>query len=254
MSEKDCDHKPLPADQVQHDIDKYGCHIILVEADDYLPSFAYTIGLYQRFIHPEIICFGLSLNVSQAILNDACALIESGAVLTTKILYEQFLENYPIQFLPVDKSYYSGYLGQANNYYGNTDYPAIQFVWPDKQHLFPWDTGFNPAWKFKQPLLDRNTDFKFFEERNVASFVTRYVLKGSPVLYVYHNRDGSWQFQGNDEYTVDDVKIVSLSEIAKMDPSVNELFHLPYGYKAWRSSVTDEWQWERNENDDEEDE
>lgn len=46
---------------VNFKIEQYGCHIVLVEPDDYLPGFAYTIGLYQKFNHPKIICFGLKL-------------------------------------------------------------------------------------------------------------------------------------------------------------------------------------------------
>ena len=40
---------------ISADIEKYGCHIVLVEADDYLPSFAYSIGLFQTYHHPEVI-------------------------------------------------------------------------------------------------------------------------------------------------------------------------------------------------------
>lgn len=39
------------------DIEKFGWTIILVEGTDYLPTFAYTIGLYKNYRHPEIIAF-----------------------------------------------------------------------------------------------------------------------------------------------------------------------------------------------------
>jgi len=45
--------------EILKNIEEYGCHLILIEGDNYCPAFVYSIGLYQKFGHPEIICFGL---------------------------------------------------------------------------------------------------------------------------------------------------------------------------------------------------
>ncbi|HEU4551713.1 MAG TPA: DUF4262 domain-containing protein [Chitinophaga sp.] len=238
------DHGPVSRNEIQNKIDQYGCYIVLVEADDYLPGYAYTIGLHQKFGHPEIICFGLSIDMLGRLLNNACALIANSASLYPDQLYQDFLEDYPIQFLPVETSYYSNYMAICSNFYSTDDYPSLQMVWPDKKSLFPWEQGFNPAWKFKQPLLDRNTDFKFYEERNVAVFTTKHVLEGKPILYVYHNDDGAWQFHSEREPDLTDAKLVCLEEITRIDPSVNEVYHLSFGQSAWRESVNDPWEWE----------
>ena len=232
-------------EDILNNIEKFGCHIVLLEDDGYLPGFAYTIGLYQRFNHPEIICFGLKNDVVGAILNHACDLIKEGQVLQVNKEYRGFLEGFAIQFLRVDKDYYQNYLGYGGWFYDNGfDFPALQLVWPDKQHLFPWQDGFNADWKFKQPLLDRNTDFKFYEERNVAAFTTKAVLEGKPILFAYHNEDGDWQFHSEEEPNLDNAKIVALEQITKRDPSVNEIYHLGFGGRAWRDSIDDIWQWE----------
>ena len=243
MTQDHCDHTPIPQQKIQEKIDQFGCYIIQVKPDDYLPGFAYTIGLYQKFNHPEIICFGLSLDLLGAILNDACDRIKNGQSFQVSIPYDDFIEDFPMQLLQVDPSFYPDYLGIANNFYGHRHYPALQLVWPDKQRLFPWEEGFNINWKFKQPLLDRDTDFKFYEERNVAVFTTKQVLEGKPILYVYHNDDGDWQFHSEREPDLDDVKLVSLESITKLDPGVNELCHLALGQSAWRGSVEEEWEW-----------
>ena len=120
-------------------------------------------------------------------------------------------------------------------------------MWPDKQALFPWDEGFNPDWKFKQLLLDRNSDFKFREERNSAVFTTRQVLEGLPILRVVHDADGSWQFLCDTPYDEADLKIVALEEIVKRDPTVNELFQLNYSWHALREAIGEEWQTEEYE-------
>lgn len=113
-----------------------------------------------------------------------------------------------------------------------------------KAGLFPWQEGFLAAWKFKQPLLDRNTDFKFYEERNVAVFTTRQVLEGAPILYVYHNEeDGAWQFRNSDNPDLNDAKIVALESVTKIGPSVNQVHCLPYGTSAYRKSPQDKWEY-----------
>lgn len=238
------DNGPISRTKIQDKIDQYGCYIIQVEADDYLPAYAYTIGLFQRFKHPEIICFGLSIELLGDLLNNACASIKSNEMLNTGVLYDEFIKNHPVQFLQVDRSYHSDYMAICNLFYRTDEYPSLQMVWPDKQSLFPWEPGFNPEWKFKQPLLDRNTDFKFYEERNVAVFTTSHVLEGKPILYVYHNDDGAWQFHSEQEPALKDSKLVCLEEITKMDPSVNELYHLSLGKSAWRESAGHPWEWE----------
>jgi len=231
---------------ILHNIEKYGCHLVLIEPDNYLPGFVYTIGLYKNFNHPEMICFGLNTEVMGAILNHACDLIKSGETLKTDKLYSGFLEGYKVQLISMDKAYYADYLGYAAWFYGSFDFPAFQLIWPDKQHKFPWEADFNPDWKFKQPLLDRNTDFKFYEERNLGVFTTKQALQGEPILFVYHNDDGNWQFHTSLEPNLDDAKLVCLEEITKLDPSVNNIYHLQYGWYAWRESKEDDWKYKED--------
>ena len=225
-----------------NNIEKYGCHLALLEADNYLPAFAYTIGLYKKFNHPEIICFGLGTDVMGALLNHVRDLTEQGETIIPYKSYSGFLNGYDVQFLPVDKTFYPDYMGYGGWFYDMSfDFPALQLVWPDKENRFPWEDGFNVDWKFKQPLLDRNTDFKFYEERNLGVYTTKQVLDGEPILYVYHNNDGDWQFHSCDDPDVEDAKLVSLEQIVKLDSSVNEVYFLQYGEKAWRESKDDEW-------------
>lgn len=229
------------------DIEKFGCHLALLEADNYMPPFVYSIGLFKKFGHSELICFGLKPDVMGSILNHACDLIKNGETLTTDKLYSGFLEGYEIQFLQVDKEFYPNYVGYAGWFYERTfDFPILQLVWPDKENNFPWDNKFNPDWKFRQPLLDRNTDFKFYEERNLGVYTTKQALGDEPILYVYHNDDGAWQFHTSLEPNLEDAKLVSLEEITKLDPTVNELFHLQFGWKAWRVSLQDDWKYEED--------
>lgn len=63
MDELHTEHDIESKKAILADIEKFGCHVALFEKDNYLPGFAYTIGLYKTYGHPEIICFGLKTEV-----------------------------------------------------------------------------------------------------------------------------------------------------------------------------------------------
>ena len=117
-------------------------------------------------------------------------------------------------------------------------------VWTDTENNFPWDEKFDPNFKFRQPLLDRDTDFRFFEEKNLNVFTTEQALAGESVLYVYHDIDGDWQFHTNDDPDLDDAKIVCLKDIVAMDPSLNEVHNLKLGWCAFRKDINSAWEYE----------
>lgn len=226
---------------INGDIEIEGCHIVLVEADDYLPAYAYTIGLFQTYGHPEVICFGLAPEVLKSLLQDTHQLVKQGRKLIPGYLFPEFLKGFKTQFLKVNPAYYPDYFGLAQEHYKSRNFPALQLVWPDKQHNFPWEESFNPNWKFRQPALDRNADFKFLEERDVRAFTTRQVLEGQPISYVYHNEQGDWQFMSDSKPNAKDARIVCLEDITKLDPSVNDVYALPFGWYAWRNAKGEKW-------------
>ncbi len=247
MIDEHAEHDKQAKQAIVENIKKYGCHLALLEADNYLPAFAYTIGLYEKFNHPEIICFGLSTDLLGWMLNHARDLVKDGEVVVPGKLYSGFLKGYEVQFLPVDQAHYADYLGYGGWYYDmDFDFPVLQLVWPDKEHKFPWEDDFNPDWKFKQPLLDRNIDFKFYEPRNLGVYTTKQVLDGEPILHVYHNEDGDWQFHSSDSPDINDAKLVCLEEIITLDPTINEIYFLQYGWKAWRANKESEWEYEED--------
>jgi hypothetical protein len=240
-------HDAAAKKAIAKNIEQYGCHLALLAPTDYLPGFAYSIGLYQQFGHAEVICFGLDQNVLVAVLHHARDLIKAGERLVLGADYSGFLEGYPVRFIEVDRDYYPNYAGYGCWYYGRSvDFPLYQLVWPDKEQHYPWDDGFNPNWKRKQPLLDRNTDFKFYEQRNLGVYTTKQAFHGDPVLYVYHNSDGDWQFHTTPDPEPAGAILVCLEELTKLDPTLNGIYHLDYGWRAWRTSKESPWEWEQS--------
>ena len=83
----------------------------------------------------------------------------------------------------------------------------------------------------------------FNEKLTTAVFTTKYVVEhNSPILYVYHFDDGSWQFSGAEaNLSEDDYRIVSLGEIFNIDPTVKVLGEMNDGFEAFRSSLNASW-------------
>jgi hypothetical protein len=143
-------------DKIKADIEKYGLSVIMVPGTDYLPAFAYSIGLWRNYQHPEVICFGMTVKTLGALINDVADLVKAGQTMEINKDYDDFLQNCPMQFVTVDHASYKDYFGTALDIYDSDDFPALQLVWPDRNHQFPWHTDFDKAFEHDQPLLDRN--------------------------------------------------------------------------------------------------
>jgi hypothetical protein len=51
------------------DVKQVGWHVIKVAGDDEGPAFAYSIGLFHSFQHPEIVTFGLDVTDMHRMIN-----------------------------------------------------------------------------------------------------------------------------------------------------------------------------------------
>lgn len=92
------------------------------------------------------------------------------------------------------------------------------------------------------------SDWRFDDPPNAASFTTKFVLDGSPILPVYHDYDGGWQFHGSPDHpaTADSGRLVSLGSMIGRDASLAQLHDLPLGWRAIRSAVDAAWAREKN--------
>ena len=228
-------------EQTKSNIDKFGLQVITVGSTSYLPSFAYSIGLTKTYNHPEIICFGLPSKLGHAIINDVAEIIKKGETIQIGKTYTKIFNNSRATFLKVDKRNIEDYFGVALNYYGNKDFNALQLIWTDRNDKFPWEENFEEKFLYIQPLLDRNTDFKFNEPRNLSTFTTQqWIEEQKPILRVVHDNDGYWQFL-TEAPMPEDLKLVALEELVKQDKTLNAVFDLDYGEEAKREFVGGQW-------------
>ena len=85
--------------QIKINIEKYGLQVMGISATNYLPSFSYSVGLYESYQHPEIICFGLPTDLAHLIINDVANLIKMAKKLSPiKIMMISFLKKVVLSF------------------------------------------------------------------------------------------------------------------------------------------------------------
>lgn len=240
-NEHNCIDKDDLLNDTKSNIDKFGLQVIMVGSTSYSPSFAYSIGLTQTYNHPEIICFGLPNGIGHGLINDIAEIIKKGETIDTEKIYTEIFKDSRAAFIKVDKRNINDYFGAALNYYGNKSFNALQVVWTDRNDKLPWEENFEEEFLYKQPLLDRNADFKFNEPKNLAIFTTRQWLdEKRPILRIVHDIDGDWQFLTGDQLA-EDIKIVALEELIKRDNTLNEVFDLEYGEEAERDFIGGQW-------------
>ena len=85
--------------------------------------------------------------------------------------------------------------------------------------------------------------FPFNAKPNTACITCSHILdENKPILYVSHDYDdGCWQFLCGKEHSIKDSRVVSLSEIYKLDKSIQKMAHLEQGKSAYRNNKKSKW-------------
>ena len=152
-------------------------------------------------------------------------------------------------------------MGWAVWYYGGSEFPVLQAIYPDLNNRFPEDAGFDAA--FQQPLLqpgapmtDVESDFwasadpdsslfdwKFPDPPHTRVFLSETVQSGAePITYVSHDiEDGAWQFLGNRMAGEGKPVIACFHHPVDKDSSLKELADLPIGWWAERATPGEPW-------------
>jgi hypothetical protein len=140
------------------DVQNHGWHVLKVFEDDEGPGFAYTVGLYHSFGHPELIVVGLAPDVGHAVLNIAGESIRRGTRYAHGTQSDGLLDDYACSFRTMPEAQYRYYLGWALWFYDGTPFPALQMVWPDQHGRWPWDANVDPEIRERQPVIENQGD------------------------------------------------------------------------------------------------
>jgi len=255
-------------EKLVRNIEEHGCHILLVGPDH--PKWAYSVGLYDRFQHPEIIIFGLKPEVAQWMINELAARIQKGERFEDGATADGFLDgDYICTTRTMADEWREPLIGYATWFYRGCDFPVVQCLWPDMEARPPWSRDFDPKYAPLQPLLyladgaearmveiikmiespaececSQTTEDWLFEDDPHRSVITQrhIAAREAPILLVSHERDDSgWQFlDGSPSPTA--LAVAHMHHLIELDPSLNELSDLPVGWQAWRSAPNAPWQ------------
>ena len=240
-------------------IEEYGCSVVNVVRTKHGLGWSYTIGVFDTTGKPEIVTVGLLPETAHSALNQAAKLLRSGVDLTQG-RHRDLVGEVDCEFRPVDPKWVKQLMGWAVWYYGGTDFPVLQAVYPDLKNRFPEDDGFDR--KFEQPLMQpaapmtrvendfwASTDpasslfsWKFPDPPHTGVFLSETVHKGTePVTFVSHDiEDGAWQFLGDSMIEGGGVLSCFHHPIDR-DPTLAELADLPVGWYAERDKVGELW-------------
>ncbi len=129
---------------IRKDVKEYGWLCMNVYPN--LPhqcEFSYSIGFYETFKLPEVIVFGLDKAVAHGFLREVFNLYSDGKDVPVNTRVEDIANNdYSVIFHEVSKEHYLEFFGNACTHYGSTDFPVLLLSLPDKNNVFPWESGY----------------------------------------------------------------------------------------------------------------
>ena len=139
--------------KVIDDIATYGWHCINIHPEGEHVGYAFTIGLFQSYGHPELIIFGLPAQVAHQILGIAANAAKSGTPLDLTQPSDALINDYLCCFGEVPLSEYYEHVGYCRWYYQGNRFPLYQIVWPSRDGLYPWDEQATPGLRAAQPVI-----------------------------------------------------------------------------------------------------
>ena len=138
--------------KVESDVQEFGWHVVLVSAQESQASWAFTIGLFRNYQHPEVIVFGLPEKVAHSILNLIGDAAKRGRRINAGDRSDEFLQRNECTFVGFPRDAYHSHLGYARRFYGGDDFPTLQCVWPSRDGQYPWEPGASAELKRSQPV------------------------------------------------------------------------------------------------------
>jgi hypothetical protein len=122
--------------------------------------FAYTVGLWQRFGHPELVMTGLDPRTCQALLNDIAGRVKDGARFSPGDRLDDVVQGHrdlvmPVTFVAMSETSRDENLGVACRYNGLEPFDALQVLWPDTNGVLPGEPGFEERFVALQPVWSR---------------------------------------------------------------------------------------------------
>ncbi len=156
------------AKQIRADVEERGFHLGVIPPEGGTPGWAFTIGLVERFAHPELLAFAPNPEFLQRLVGTLAQRVRRGDRFEAGRAYAAVLADREVALRPVERKWYAPFLGNVAWHYGGESFPALQCFWPDRAGRFPWDEDFDPKWRDAQPLLYLRETHRALSERLIG--------------------------------------------------------------------------------------
>ena len=125
-----------------------------VEEPEPRPGYTYTIGFETHFGQPEVVIFGLQGVAARGLLGMIADQHGGGVALPVGGVFVGLLESdLPCALLEVDVEEHAGLFPNAAAFHGDSGFRMLQFLWPDRAGLLPWDAGYDERLRLAQPVI-----------------------------------------------------------------------------------------------------
>lgn len=127
---------------ISHNIERFGLHVQAVfPTDEGEPGWAYSIGLFHTYGHPELVTSGLPPRTAGQCFNEIGRRAAKGLKLADGSQLDDLLTS-TVAFKAIPPDLFGDEVGLATRFYGKVAYPLLQLVWQDVEHRFPWEQGY----------------------------------------------------------------------------------------------------------------
>jgi hypothetical protein len=155
--------------RVRADIERHGWHVVIVPPEKDSPGWAHTIGLCERYQHPELLVFGSEPRQLGVLLNALGERVRGGKRFAAGDDADGILAELPFAFRAVAPRWTAVFLGNAAWHYQRDDFAVLQGFWPDRDGRFPWDPGCEAEVAAEQPRLEHAELHLALSERLLAA-------------------------------------------------------------------------------------
>src|SRR5262245_41703444 len=155
--------------RVRADIARHGWHVVIVPPEDGSPGWAHSIGLGERFAHPELLVFGSEPGQLGALVNALGQRVRSGLRFAAGESADGVLHGLPFAFRAVAPRWTAVFLGNAAWHYQSEAFSVLQGFWPDREGRFPWQPGCAGGVAAEQPQLEHAELHRALPERLLAA-------------------------------------------------------------------------------------
>jgi hypothetical protein len=132
-----------------------------ISGDPESPNFAFTIGLFANYSHPEIVVVGLDREGAGWLLTRIAEQVRDGRRFDDTLEFDSVLQNqYGCRFRTLPKKLQNDHLGTAIWFYQGSEFPVLQVFVPDVNGKYPWEHEFlgdASAHTFKGDVLRRQS-------------------------------------------------------------------------------------------------